>query len=349
MTPAYALPVLMISCPGVNCLITLGSTLIGETDDSPAVPIAPNGPCYLTITPLVQPQEGVLLPRAIRLWLEDGALTGPLPQGVEAYCAPSGLIELSVTLPLLPPAPEPSVPYGLSRVELRGERGTYVATLYRENGLRVAVEDPKSDVMIALHAPRDLTDGRLMAHPFSCTHDDLILTGQGPYGHRFLVFSAREDYAPIVDDYAQGEFRQGVLYTLESLGDLSGHQYQRIYRMENGKLQESGSYGYFSSQRRQLNGPQLCIGLCQSIKLGLVEEAMGLLTPSLREQIDGSGLASFIGDFHDIRPLYRENGSRVALTLSYPKEENCYTLNTLVFTLKNGLVDNIQEEDPDEF
>ena len=160
MTPAYALPVLMISCPGVNCLITLGSTLIGETDDSPAVPIAPNGPCYLTITPLVQPQEGVLLPRAIRLWLEDGALTGPLPQGVEAYCAPSGLIELSVTLPLLPPAPEPSVPYGLSRVELRGERGTYVATLYRENGLRVAVEDPKSDVMIALHAPRDLTDGR---------------------------------------------------------------------------------------------------------------------------------------------------------------------------------------------
>ncbi len=56
------LPVLMISCPGVNCLITLGSTLIGETDDSPAVPIAPNGPCYLTITPLVQPQEGVLLP-----------------------------------------------------------------------------------------------------------------------------------------------------------------------------------------------------------------------------------------------------------------------------------------------
>ena len=155
------------------------------------------------------------------------------------------------------------------------------------------------------------------AHPFSCTHDDLIRTGQGPYGHRFLVFSAREDYAPIVDDYAQGEFRQGVLYTLESLGDLSGHQYQRIYRMENGKLQESGSYGYFSSQRRQLNGPQLCIGLCQSVKLGLVEEAMGLLTPSLREQIDGSGLAGFIGNFHDIRPLYRENGSRVALTLSY--------------------------------
>ena len=100
------------------------------------------------------------------------------------------------------------------------------------------------------------------AHPFSCTHDDLIRTGQGPYGHRFLVFSAREDYAPIVDDYAQGEFRQGVLYTLESLGDLSGHQYQRIYRMENGKLQESGSYGYFSSQRRQLNGPQLCIEMC---------------------------------------------------------------------------------------
>ena len=76
---------------------------------------------------------------------------------------------------------------------------------------------------------------------------------------------------------------------------------------------------------------------------------MGLLTPSLREQIDGSGLAGFIGNFHDIRPLYRENGSRVALTLSYPKEENCYTLYTLVFTLKNGLVDNIQEEDPDEF
>ncbi len=110
------------------------------------------------------------------------------------------------------------MPYGLSRVELRGERGTYVATLYRENGLRVAVEDPKSDVMIALHAPRDLTDGRLMAHPFSCTHDDLILTGQGPYGHRFWCSPPGRTTLPIVDDYAQGEFRQGVLYTLESLG-----------------------------------------------------------------------------------------------------------------------------------
>ncbi|MBE5781274.1 MAG: hypothetical protein E7328_05570 [Clostridiales bacterium] len=345
MTPVYSMPVIMVTTPGTNCLVHINGMMVGESGNRPALPVAPDGACYLTLYPLSQSNTGVLLPYAVKLEFQKGRIAQGLPYGVHAYCSAKGLIELTITLPFLPvPAPA-AAPYAISRVKTVCSGKTIIATLYRDGGRTlISMEDPKEDVQLCLYQVEDLTEGQLVTHPFTTPEGDIVLKGSGKNGHRFLLFSPKDRCQCLIDDYGRGEFTSRALVITRPVGDLCGHEEERSYRMEGHKLLSSRRYGYFTAAPKKLTGAQRCIGLCQCLTLNLTEEAHGMLSPELGKLISPNDLASFFGDFCAIHPLYRVEEEDITLSLCYETElSSCYQLTEYTFTLKDGFVDNIQQ------
>lgn len=344
----HYLPVLKIDVQNIPCLLSLNGAIIGESSSLSPVPITPDGTVFLQAFPLQSDPSALFLPATVKLVVSSAQITEPLPRHAVAYCAPDGLIQLNLTLPIVPCREDFITPYALSRATFSAQNQTYIATLYYENGLRLAIEDRQGDRMLFLHAPEGITTGILRAQRCFGPFEDILLQGSGQAGPRFFLYHADGSGSFSLGLQADGigSMEEEGLVVVCPVGDLAGHQRRTCYSYDGSAfIPSEPEYGFFTCDPRPLHSEEdTCIAFCQALKLGLFSECLSYLSEDLSSGLSLSDLEDFFGNFDHVyrceRPPY---SSDIQLTLAAPSVENCFLLSHYLFEMHSGLIQNIHD------
>ena len=344
----HYLPVLKIDVPNIPCLLCLNGAIIGESDSCAPVPVAPDGTVFLQAFPLVSDPAALCLPAAVKLVISSAQITEPLPRHAVAHCGPDGLIQLSVSLPMVPCHEDFMTPYALSRSTFSAQNQTYIATLYYENGLRLAIEDRQGERMLFLHAPCGITTGILRAQSCMGQGEDVLLQGTGQAGPRFFLYhmDASGSFSLALEADGVGSVEDDGLVVLCPVGDLVQHQRRTCYSLDSDTLSPSEpEYGFFTSDPRPLSCDEdRCIAFCEALKLGLLEECLSYLSADLSQGLSLPDLVDFFGNFdHVYRCEHPPYSDDIQLTLACPTVENCYVLSSYLFEMRSGVIQNIHD------
>lgn len=334
------LPVIHIQTPHVPCICLINGALAGDHAHEPVLPVAPNGTAYITCLPLAADGPVAALPKTIALPLKDGAPTQRVP-GCTLYLEESGLIHVEIALQTVPLQSHTQPPYALSRAMFTYQGRPCAATLYRESGCTLAVENMHQDTLMLLYPLADFTQGRVQAIP-CFSQVDLWVTGEGPYGPRsILITPLQEGYTVVADEYAHSRVQPHTLLCTQPLDDVCGHetQYTITLQQEQG-VRSAQQYGYFSAAQRMPQTPQqLCTALCQAVQLELAEEALSFLAPALREDMTLSDLAAFFGPFSGV--FGATGDGPVTLTLAQTLYDDVYLLHRFSCEVEQMQIVNI--------
>lgn len=334
------LPVIHVQTPHVPCIFLINGTLAGDHIHEPVLPVAPNGTAYITCLPLSNDGPVAALPKTVALPLKDGMPTQRV-MGCTLYLEESGLIHVEIPLHTVPLAPHTQPPYALSRAMFTHQGRPCAATLYRESGCTLAVENMHQDTLMLLYPIADLTQGHVQALP-CFSQADLWVTGQGPYGPRsILVTPLEKGYTVVADEYADSRVQPRTLLCTQPLDDVCGHEAQYTITLEQGQsIRSAPQYGYFSTAQRPPQTPQqLCTALCQAIALELAEEALSFLSPALREDMALSDLATFFGPFSGV--FGATGDGPVTLTLAQTLYDDVYLLHRFSCEVEEMQITNI--------
>lgn len=322
------LPALVIRTRHTAGAVTVNGAHLGECTPEGylSLPLSDCGEYYIGIWPLSGARYyGVMRKFTFR----DGALIPP--PDVVGYVWPGGIYEAILAPGRLPETAPAPFPFTVDRLAL--ENGL-VATLYYENGLRLAVEE-------GIHVRYGATlsagkTGRLI--PFE--GGVAALAAEGPPTLLILDGRLRERLRIQADEIT---FEGGRAVSIERLSTLRGHERRQVWTSPRpGAAFEPGpaEVGFFTFvPPAPAPGAELIRAFCEAVGMGLTEEALSYMTPGLREGLGTETLADFLGPFAHCRaPL--ENQDRV-LGLCSPREDGFFDVRVAEFTFEDGLIDDV--------
>ena len=321
------LPVLNVTSSTLPCVVYINGAVVGDTAQPPVVPIVPNGKVYVTCFPL----GANALPVTICLALENGTLTAPIENGT-LYLHPDGLMELNVQPMVFPTRKLTEPPHAISRARFTWDNAPHAATLYQDNGLKLAIENLATDALVFLCAA-DAPGKVRIVNAF--TRADVVLESE----NRFLMVSPLAGgFRAVIDERARAEITPGRVVCVRRLQDARGHEARLVYTPSGqGVKCTPPQYGFFTVTPRE--NCDVRRALVEAVSLGLEEECMLLMTPALKDGLSFEDMQDFLGRFTAIHTADDQG-----LTLAYPLFENCYSLKRFGFSVQNNLVANIMEE-----
>lgn len=337
------LPVLLIRVPHVACALFVNGALLGKSTDNPVLPVSPDGMVYITCLPIAGEVQAPVLPLTVCFSL-NGGLPNAAVHGCTLYIDADGVIDVSLSLPALPHLP-PDPPYMVNRAAFTWNRYPHVATLYYDNGWRVAIEDVHHDTLLLCHTIRDFSSGEVRS--VCCfTAGDVLVTGEGPNGPRCLLYTPRQgSYALAIDENATCEAGNQALECTAPLFDTVGHQMRYSMTWEEDRLVRSEPvYGFFTNAITPPAMPAAaCTALMDAVKLSLLEEALSYLTDELGEGMTLDDLSGFFGSFDHVHSVTGEGPC--TLSLAYVSYENVYYLQSYTCEMDGLRVANILPPD----
>ena len=338
------LPVLHLLVPCAPCALLVNGTLCGTSMDSPVLPVSPNGTVFITCLPLSHPGDAMYLPHTVGLPLHQGLPNGPI-YGCKLYIHASGAMDVELLPVLYHQEKAEELPYTVSRATFTHSGHSHSATLYFDNGWRVAIEETGKDLLLLCQPISDLSEGRVQA--VSCfTSSDILVSGRGSRGPRSLMFShIGGQYALVADEEATCTIDGHLATFTQPLRDVAGHEKRYALRLLNEEvIRDEPAFGHFSKRVEPLASPALvCAALCEAVALSLLDEALSYMTQDLKTGMALEDLAGFFGKFDKVYEVHGEGPYTVYL--SYPLAENVYHIQSFRFEMNGMLVANIESEE----
>lgn len=333
------LPVLHLSVPDVPCALFVNGALVGQSADQPVLPVSPDGMVYISALPICTDRGLSVYPLTVCFSLFGGLPNTPV-HGCRLYIGADGVIDVALS-PLLLPQPPDTQPHTVDRALYTFNKHPHAATLYCDNGWRIAIEDIYNDILLICHAIRDFTFGHVQI--VRCfTNADVHITGDGPIGPRSLLFTPMDGrYVLIADEYAQSVAGDHALVCTQPLLDTVGHEKRYTLTLQdNQPLLSEPVYGFFSKSFNAPDTPAaVCAALCEAVQLSLLDEALSCLSPELGEGMTISDLSGFFGPFDHVHSVAGEGPC--TLSLAYVSYENVYSLQSYICEMDGARVSNI--------
>lgn len=337
------LPVLHLTVPSGPCALFVNGTLCGNSADVPVLPVSPNGTIFITCLPIAQEENASILPLTVRLSLKDGLPDAPV-FGCKLFLYSDGVMDVQLC-PQLLPLSKAEQPYSASRTLFTLQGRPHNATLYQDNGWRIAIEDIGRDMLLICHHIRDFKEGRVQAvHCFSPS--DVHVTGQGPHGPRSLLFTPiKGRYTLIADEDAYSTVANHTLVCTKPLHDTADHEMQYTLSFHEDTLSRSAPvFGHFVAKPDPVASPALiCKALCEAVALSLEEEAFSYLTPDLADGMTLTDLFDFFGQFDHVHGV--EGEGPFTLLLAQVLYENVFRLQSYVCEMEGLKIANILPQD----
>lgn len=333
------LPVLHLKSP-VPCAFVVNGSFCGHSLCEPVLPVSPHGDVFISCFPVFGESEECFLPLTVHLSLKDG-LPDNRVYGCTLYLGDDGIIGVELC-PVRAYAPlPPQSPFAVERALFSCLGRPHAATLYHDNGWRVALEDLSRDMLLLCQPIKDFRRGRVAAvRCFSPA--DILVTGEGERGPRCLLFTpVAGRFVLIADENARADAKERMLECTQPLSDTAGHEARYSITMINGEAQRSMPvYGFFAGKQKPLDAPNDIVrAFCEAVVLREIDEALGYLTPDLREGMTAADLTEFFGGFSHV---YEVSGDGpCTLWLAYPLMENVYRLQCYECECEGNLITNI--------
>ncbi|MPN48529.1 hypothetical protein SDC9_196137 [bioreactor metagenome] len=137
----------------------------------------------------------------------------------------------------------------------------------------------------------------------------------GESGERMLMLDSDLN-AALEISAAHISLEEDGVCAINPLGTRMGHENRVLYTYSAGVFQASeAETGFFTrSYVRPAAGPALSIAFCEAVRQGFRDEALGYLTPALRQDLDFDEIKDFLGNFQQCRPpLSDEKGTLLGL------------------------------------
>jgi len=334
------LPVLHLSVPSYPCALFVNGTLCGCSADNPVLPVSPNGTVFITCLPISHGDSAAYLPLTVQFTLKDGLPNSPIFNS-KLFLYNNNIIDVWL-FPQSLPYPQPGrQPFSSSRTLFTHQGRPHNATLYQDNGWRVAIEDIGRDMLLICHHIRDFEEGKVQA--VNCfSPSDVHVTGKGPNGPRSLLFTPiRGRYALFADEDAYSTVANHTLICTKPLNDTAGHEMQYTLTLYEEKLNRSAPiFGHYVAKSNPIDSPALvCKALCESLALSLQEEAFSYLSPELKEGMTMTDLFEFFGQFDHVHEVEGEGPYK--LHVAQVLYENVYRLQSYVCEMDDMLITNI--------
>ena len=324
----------LIIRPKEECVIGIGGALLSLKAGEPLVYPAPQD--EETVFTVWGRPGGSCIPEAHRLSMEDGAVKeATLP--VTDW---GGAAEIEVR-PRSFKAPLGSEPKTIAETGwFSGDRRAK-AELYSDNGLRLAVtEDGGDTVSFPLC---EGTGGSLRTVDFGFARL-LAVRAVSDEGERLILINRdREKVFEAAGDRA--DISEGAPTVIESLGTVRGHERRTKYEYSAGAfVPVKVETGFFTHDANELKTEaRIALAAVEEAKLGLPS-----WREALSEELDGmlgeNGLIDFLGCFGRVGLYPLEEGAgRVTLGLFGEGEGNISRPRKILFTFREGRIDDIEE------
>lgn len=339
------MPMLVVRTHHANVAVEMNGAAVGEASPGEhlALPLSDSGEYYIGIYPLSD-GEFRYYPKVRKLCFAGGVLQ-PVESGdVEVYAWPGGVYESVLEPGILPELPEPVFPFTIDQLTLSDG---CIATLYYENGLRLAVEEG-TRIRYGTHLSAAHTGKLSLAQNgmlCAIAGEPELPGGDVPedYGGALLILDS--DYHELlrISGHAVG-FHNEAATRFQRLHTQLGHERKQIYRWTGGEFAaEEPQLGFFThTPMPPAPGREIIRAFCEAVRYELWEEAFSYLSPGLHDGLDIDTVHECMGEFIGCRlPLSRQEH---AMGLIYPAKDGIQPVRVFSFAFENGLIDNISED-----
>jgi hypothetical protein len=339
------LPTLIIRTANATAAIELNGALVGEASPSShlALPLSENGDYYIGVHPLAD-EGGRYYPVTRKLKFCDGNLQPPQSGDVTAYAWPDGVFEAVLSPGRLPRRATPVFPY---TIDQRTLPDGCVATLYYEDGLRLAVEQGPRLVFGAILG--DIRSGSIIIK-----ENGLLAAVAGEpripgaqclvgFGEKVVVLNRQYQEIIRVAGDAVGFERDNII-AFSRLFTALGHERRQVYGYrDSAYFEEEPQIGFFThSPAAPQPGRSTIRAFCDAVRHNLWDEAFSCLTSGLQAGLHKEIILSCLGEFTGCRtPLARQDS---AIGLTYAPSGGVIPVRLFSFAFEDGKIDNLTEE-----
>ncbi len=338
------MPTLVVRTRQAVAAIELNGTPVGDAspDRHLALPLSDSGEYYIGIYPLAD-DERRYYPVVRKLRFQNGALLPILSGDVKAYAWPGGIYEAIFSPGVLPAPQETVFPFTIDQLTLPDG---CIATLYYENGLRVAIEQGQRLRCGAVLGEEHAGRLQLLQNGFLCVvaGKPNLPGGKLPekYGAKLLILDNEYHEALRISGNAVGLENENVV-RFTRLPTLLWHEHRQVYQYQSGVFEaEEPILGFFTHTPRQLAGDgEVMRAFCEAVRYGLWEEAFSYLSAELAAGLTPQTIRECMGDFVDLRTPYVNEDHMIGLC--YQEQDGAVPVRVFTFSFSNGKIDNILE------
>lgn len=317
-----------------DCVLGLGGVFTALSAGVPFIYPAP-WDSELAFTVWGAP-DGSSIPAAHRLRIGNGSLEfATLPavdwgSAAEIMVSPIGL-----------PKAAPKTPLLLSEAKwFAGERRAK-AELYSDNGVRLAISPEGGEPYS--YPLGEGCEGSLRTVDFGFARLLSVRLKAGKGERLLLIDQKQEKVFEAAGDEAFLD--EGVPTVIESLGTVRGHERRTRWEYRGGGFVPEGSEtGFFTrAERAPESLSERAASAAEEARLGLPSRGE-FISEELQGMLGENGLADFLGDFETVSAYPLEEGAGLATIGLFGKREgNIARPKKLLFTFREGLIDDIEE------
>lgn len=340
------MPIFILRVKGVEAAIEINGAIIGtvSTDDYITLPVSENGEYYIGVFPLKNDGTRRFYPLLRKITLSNGEITSAPCDDVEIFAWPNGMYELIFTLGEYTQNDSGVFPYIVEKMKLPDG---CIATLYYENGLKLAIE--KDSRVIYGTAFDSVNDGEMRLNKkgmliVSAGTPDIEYAPEG-YGKVLLILN--EAYSELLRVSADAVgLENSSAIAFETLGTILKHEKKRVFNYNGGAfVEQEPAIGFFTRiQPVPKAGSEMSRAFCEAVMLGEWDEAYLYLTPELKEGLTKSIISDCLGEFTGCREAFASKDNLIGLTYS-GGDNGVMPVRVFLFEYNNGLIDNLSEEE----
>lgn len=308
-----------------------------------ALPLSDSGEYYIGLSPLADAPDARLYGITRKIAFHKGQISLYPARDVDVCTWPGGVFELTLKPGRLRKETPFPIPCTVDKIEPVFSGRRFTLTLYRENGLRLSVEE--NGEVRCIHVLGEGKTGALNVKEIGGTLYAAAETEGEGKKHILLLNGSMES----VFEAAAGNIiaDSSGIFLIDSLGTLRGHERRTAYLPgEDGTFSPlPPETGFFTHRPKQsADSFERAVSFLEAVREGFAEEALSCLAETLREEISFASLRDFFGDFEEVRPPLSDRSGRY-LGTAKRMEENRLRARLYEFSFaENGLIDNITEQ-----
>lgn len=290
---------------------------------------------YLEFIPICQSSYGYYLPIARMLDFDKEHPNILENDGrVELYLLPENACTVIIKPPLLP---TPCIPCCIASFRFSADNSQYVAEIYQDQTINLALYDNNGTTLLAcMFSEAPLKSARIFVRRINGKY---FLFAEGQLDEKTLLLCADISARSIIFLEQCNSYR--ILENGVELTVPCGCR-EFCLRCLRINLHRDDPFSYHIEQlSANPDGQALCIALFEAVRYQDAQNAMQLLSPSLREQLSFADLCEFLGDIQGVYlPLCHE--SRIATIFKYAP--NIYRVRFFRFQISQQKISNLEEQ-----
>lgn len=337
----YQSPVpLIVIRSAAPSLIEVNGQILGEcrSDSHIAMPAGDNGDYFISAIPLSFGPWRYPITR--KLSLCDGEALPTQGPDVSLCRWPGGVYEMhfgpSADFPVQPA----DFPRELDQLGYMQGRSRRNLTLFRENGLKLLIEeDGRSSSCISI-GPGEY--GSLTLYGVAGRQLVAVSTFEGGR-QRLLMLD--DNMNSLLELYGESILlEEGSVSLIEPLGTLLGHQRRTRYRYQGGGFSaDCPETGFFTREYKYpADRQKLVIAFCEAVREGFDVEAASYMTVSLKMDFSIDEIRNFLGNFDCCRPPLSDRSGRL-IGLIETGSDGVACARLYEFTFEDELIADISE------